>query len=151
MDSKGSENRRKRRLEVLASWGIKPGDIVYSEGSFGGKNNEFNWHICYDDGEEYSPDTRDLGANNCGMFDPDHDSFENYGHISQCYKSLPLGQNGNKIFGADDWEYYFGCRAWKDPEFDPYSLRYQTPEELAERLKLNNFPEGWQLPEEDKE
>lgn len=135
---------RKRNLEYFAARGVKPGDIVYDPWT-SGEDNSCNWHICYDNGRGYSPEIRDLGHNNCGMADLDG-SHKNYGHISKCYKSLPIK------FGANDWEYYFQIPAHRDLENnDWYNLQDQTPEELNESLKRNNFPEGWTLPEEDKE
>ena len=127
---------------------VKPGDLLQQVKGWYGMTS-FHYHVCYDDGANYSPEIRDLGANNVGMCNPETECV-NLGHITQCYKSLPLNEYGERIWNADDWEYYFNIRAYKSPDQDPYNVACMTPKQIMISRKRNNFPEGWELPEEDK-
>ena len=124
---------------------MKPGDLLEQV-----KNKMWpqrSFHICYCE-DRYGVQIRDLIANNSHMCDPQHDCV-NLGHITQCYKSPGVKEE----WGTDEWMYYFLIWPYKkdnENTCDSYGIQDRDSKELAKIHKLNNFPEGWELPEEDR-
>lgn len=129
---------------------VNAGDILHQVKNYYGMI-DFHYHVCFDDGY-YGIEIRDLGANNVGMCEPEHECV-NLGHITKCYKTLPINKCKQGIWGSDEWMYYFKIWPYKkedEDRYDSYGIKDLPPEELTRIHDLNNFPKGWELPEEDK-